>query len=140
MTGRFGVAMITREELRRIPILDRQIKRDKEQLRYLEEKATSIPSGLTEGERIQNSVTNNAGRLIDEATDFRREIEEKRRELRQLKNKAGKFIETIPEARDKRIIRLRYIACMSWMEVADIAGYDIAYVQKLARKITEDLE
>ena len=136
--------MITREDIRRIPDLHRRIIRKQEQLLYLREKATSVPSGLSDTERVQSSPGNSAGRYVDAAIDLNSEIMQDMRELDELKQKASLFINTLPVDTDTerltvKILRYRYLQCCTWDETADILGYAIRYIQDLEYKIIRDL-
>ena len=130
--------MITREELRLIPKMHRDIQRDREQLLYLREKATSIPSILPDPNKVQTSPTNNANKYSDAAVDLDREICVREGELKALISKAAEFIEALPttsrtEILAKKIMRYRYEDCLMWSEIADLMGYDIIYTQRLAK-------
>ena len=136
--------MITREEIRKIPELHKLIQRKTEQLRYLSEKATSVPSGLAEGERVQTSPDNSAGKYIDAAADLNREILQDQMELLELQRKAALFIETLPMDTETnklavKILRYRYIKCYSWEEVSDLIGYQQRYIQRLEFDIVDTL-
>ena len=130
--------MITRTELRSIPELNRQIRRDKEQLMYLQEKATALPPTMSEHERVQTSHTNNSNRSVDAAVDLSREINARERELDVLTTKATEFIESLPdtsrtEILQKKIMRYRFCDCLMWREISDLLGYDAIYIQRLAK-------
>ena len=131
--------MISREEIRSIPIVDRSIKRKQEQLTYLREKATSVPSGLTEGERVQSSVTNTAGYYIDAASDLARIIRAEQLELSDLQHRAEAFISTLESPLAIRILRYRYIDCLKWEMIADLLGYSEDYLRQIERESVNNL-
>lgn len=132
-----GDAMITRDELRSIPRLHRQIERDKEQLNYLEEKATAIASTLgMDTEKVQSSPKNTAGKYIEAATDLSREIVDKEIELAKLQEEAKVFVDTVTDRLPHQILKLRYLRCCEWNEVADITGYAVRYIQQLESDYT----
>ena len=135
---------MTREEIRKIPELHKSITRKIEQLRYLEEKATAVPSGLSEGERVQTSPNNDAGKYVEAAADLNREILQDQMELLELQRKAALFIETLPmdteiQKLTVKILRYRYIKCYSWDEVSDLTGYQRRYIQRLEFDVVDTL-
>lgn len=122
--------MISLEELRSIPRLHKQIKRDKEQLRYLREKATAIKSALDiDGERVQTSPENNANKYIEAAVDLDKEIQAKSTELTELQRRAKEFIDTVQDNFAVKILKHRYLKCREWDEIADLLGYNARYLQ-----------
>ena len=136
--------MISRRELRRIPQLDKLIERKKEHLLFLEEKATSIPSTLPDHERVQTSPSGSGNRYIEAAIDLSKEIAEIEKELDTLKDGADEFICSLPRDTNKqhiavRTLRYRYTDCLCWNEIADLIGYDINYIQRIAREATKIL-
>lgn len=130
--------MITREEIRRIPELHKSIKRDKEQLLFLREKSTSIPS-LNDTERVQTSPSNNVNKYSDEATDLDKEIQRKEAELLELQIKAGLFIKTVEDPLARKILKLRYMKCYTWEEVSELTGYVTRWVRLVEFKAIRDL-
>ena len=130
---------MTREEIRKIPELHKSITRKIEQLRYLEEKATAVPSGLSEGERVQTSPNNDAGKYVEAAADLNREILQDRTELLDLQRKAALFIDTVENPLAKKVLRHRYLECMRWTDISDIMGYVTGYLQQIERETTKEL-
>ena len=136
--------VITREEIRSIPDIHKLIQRQTEQLRYLNEKATSVPSGLAEGEKVQTSPDNSAGKYIDAAADLNREILQAQTELLELQRKAALFIETLPTDTETqrltvKVMRYRYIKCYHWWEVSKLLGYDERWIRRIESQCISDL-
>lgn len=136
--------MISRRELMRIPQLDKLIERKKEHLLFLEEKATSIPSTLPDHERVQTSPSGSGNRYTEAAIDLSKEIAEIEEELKELKARAAEFIGSLPTGTNKqhiavRTLRYRYTDCLCWKDIADLVGYDINYIQRIAREATKIL-
>ena len=131
--------MITRDEIRSIPDLHKSIQRDKEQLRFLREKATCVPSTLTDHERVQTSSSSNVNRYTEEAVDLDREIQKKELELIELQDRAREFIATVEDPLAKRILRLRYLRCHTWEEVAELAGYTVRYLQRIEWMVIKEI-
>ena len=130
--------MITREEIRYIPRLHKLIERDKEQLVYLQEKATCIPS-LQIHERVQTSPTNQSNKYVDAATDLAREITDKEDELAELQSRATLFIETVDDELTRKVLRMRYLKCYTWETVGDLLGYAPRWVMRLEAEAIRDL-
>lgn len=136
--------MITCDEIRKIPELHKLIERKTEQLRYLQEKATAVPSGLSEGERVQTSPSNTAGKYSDAAADLNREIRQDQLELTELQSRASLFIETLPTDTETqrltvKVMRYRYIKCYHWREVSELLGYDERWIRRIESQCISDL-
>ena len=131
--------MITRDEIRSIPDLYKSIQREKEQLRYLREKATSVPSGISDRERVQTSPSNDGNKFIEEAADLDRDIQRKELELIELQNRAKQFIVTVDHALTARVLKCRYLKCYKWDEISDAVGYDLRYIQRLESAALDNL-
>lgn len=131
--------MITRDEIRSIPELHKSITRDKEHLRYLNEKATCIPSMNTERERVQTSPSNHGNMYVEAAADLAKEIKQAEAQLDELQKRAAAFIATVDELLAKKILTLRYIRCYSWDVVADLVGYDERYVRRIEYQAVSEL-
>lgn len=137
--------MISRQELRSIPGTHRLIQRSRNQLAYLREKATAVPSGLSSGDRVQSSPGNTAGKCVDAATDLARYIAELEATLKELQVGAKEFINTFdPEINREFITRSilvqRYIYCKAWPEIADMMGYDLRYIHRLHKAALDRLQ
>ena len=136
--------MISQEELRLIPQLHQLIERKKEHLLFLEEKATSIPPTLTDHERVQTSPSESGNRYTEAAIDLGKEISKLEEELKELKTRADVFIGSLPTDTNKqriavRTLRYRYKDCLCWKDIADLVGYDAAYIQRIAKEATSML-
>lgn len=131
--------MITRDEIRSIPELYKSIERDKEQLQYLREKATSVGSGMSDRERVQTSPSNNSMRYVDEAVDLNREIQQKEAELIELQTRAKAFIDTLDKPLTRKVMRYRYLRCMKWEAIADMLGYVEGYLRQIEAEAIKEL-
>lgn len=130
--------MITREDIRYIPRLHKLIERDKEQLLYLREKATSIPS-LEIHERVQTSPSNQSNKYVDAAVDLAKEIADKEDELAELQMKASEFIETVDDDLTRKVLRMRYIKCYTWETTGELLGYVPRWIMRLEAEAIKDL-
>ena len=135
--------MITREEIRSIPELHKSIQRDKERLRYLREKATSIPS-LSDQERVQTSPSGGGNRFVEAAVDLNNEIRAKEIRLTELQGRAKKFICSLPAETEVqkltlKVLKYRYLRCYTWEEISEVVVYAPRYIQQLEWEIVKDL-
>ena len=131
--------MISRREIRRIPDLYKSIERDREQLLFLSEKATAVPSTIPDHERVQTSVSNNSMRYVDAAVDLGKEIQRKEAELHRLQSMAGEYIATIEGSLPKRIMKLRYLKCYNWDDIAEITGYAERHIHRIEAELVRKL-
>ena len=125
---------MTIQEFRDIPALARRIERDREQLIYLQEKATSVPSTAYGRERVQNTVQNRAGQYSDAAVDLEREIEAKEAELAEMKAAVEPLIDAVEDDIERRILKARYLRTYDWEVVADMTGYTLRRCTQIERK------
>lgn len=137
--------MISPSELRRIPQLNKLIERKQEQLIYLREKATSIPSTLPDHDRVQTSPSGTGNRYVEAAVDLSKEIVEMESALGDLKMRAANFIDTLPDSDSsarltKRVLKYRYLDCLYWDEIADLVGYNVRYLSRLERNALIELQ
>ena len=136
--------MITRDEIRSIPELHKSIQSDKERLRVLREKATSLPS-MSDQERVQTSPHLSGNKYVEEAVDLNREIQKKEVQLVELQARASLFIYALPAYTDKdkltrKVLKYRYLRCYLWEEIANLLVYDIRWVQKIEDLATSKLD
>ncbi len=131
--------MITRDEIRAIPELHKSIQRDMGHLDYLREKATSVPSGISDGERVQTSPKNDGNKYVEAAVDLCRDIQRKEAELEDLQARAKEFISTIGESLPRKVMTLRYLDCCEWDQVADLAGYTERRVQQVEFEVVSQI-
>ena len=127
---------MTRDELRQIPQLHRQIERDKEQLRFLREKATAIPSTLPDHERVQTSPSGSGNRYVEDAVDLNKEIQKKELYLAELQAQAKVFIRSLPRETETdkltiKVLKCRYLKCYRWSEIEELLGYAERHLRRI---------
>lgn len=137
--------MITRAEIRRIPELHKSILRDKEQLIFLREKATAIPSTLPDHERVQTSPSGGGNRYVEAAIDLNKDILRKELLLAELQAKAREYIESLPNETETerlihKILRYRYLKCYTWEETAELLGYYERHIRRLEYQVVSQIE
>ena len=109
------------QELKQLFYLEKLIQHEKERLEELRAAADVKSPALTDMPRAQGAY-DRIGDIVPRIADQTAEIEEKLEEYMILRNKILEFIERIPNARIKLIIRLRFISQMRWEEIADFIG------------------
>ena len=136
--------MITRDEIRRIPELHKSILRDKEQLIFLREKATSIPSSFSDRERVQTSPNFGGNKYVEEAVDLNKDIQRKELLLVELKGKAKEFIFSLPcetetDRLTRKVLKYRYLKCYTWEDIAELVGYYERHIRRLEYQAVQQL-
>ena len=131
---------MTQEELRYIPVLYRKIQRNKEQLRYLREKATSVSLPPPEAEKVKTSSANRSNKYADEAVDLEREIAAMELRLVHLQEKVSALIKELDNPLEQKVLRLRYLKCLTWLQVAELSGYADRHVRRINNEIIDGLE
>ena len=129
--------MITFEELRSIPHIYKQIQKKREQLIFLLEKAIAVqsPQGR-DYERVQTSQDNNVNKYSEEAKDLKDEIDDDTLRLRELQREAAAFIGTVRDKDAKKVLRLRYLKCFTWDEIAELTIYNARSLQRIEYEAT----
>lgn len=125
--------MITRDELLAIPYTARRIERERAHLEYLREKATCIPSPSGHyGDKVQTSPSHRGNIYIEAAIDLESDIALLEAELSSMKTQAELWVATVRDKTTRKILTYRYIDCMTWDDVADLVGYTVRHVHRLA--------
>lgn len=88
-------------------------------LRTAAENITSNLDGMPRGAGGTDRVSLYGGLIAQLELDIERDNEE----LCSARKEAEAFIETIEDSYDRTIFTLRFIACLSWPEVADEIGF-----------------
>ena len=131
--------VLSKSDIRRIPELYKQLQHDREHLRYLREKATSVGSTTQNSEKVQTSPSNDSMRYIDAAVDLEREIREKELELLDLQSAAAEFRKNLTDPLQRQVIRYRYLKCCTWEQVADLLGYSVRRVYQVEAEALKKL-
>lgn len=112
---------MTLEELSRGYKLRERLREDEEILESLQAKAHPGAQWL-DGMPRSSGVGDKAAWLAIEIADMQTEIETLKSEIDYEKQKAETYIATIRDAKTRTIFRLRFVHCMTWVEVADVMG------------------
>lgn len=131
--------MVTKELLRQISASQKRINHMKANLFYLEEKAVCVPTTLRDTDKVQESVLNNAGKFVVAFTDLRAEIAKKEAVLTEMKAEVADYIDKLPDDLSRKVMRYRYIDCLSWDEITALLGYTWRYLMQIHQDILRDL-
>lgn len=132
---------LTRNNLRRIISLQRQLQRDREQLHMLLDLAEGTASVPTDIVRVQNSMPPSGNKFAVAAADLTDIIKAEDNELQELQHKVLVFIKTLPGPPqiDARVMHLRYVDCFEWHIIINLLGYTERQVFRIHRRILEEL-
>lgn len=130
---------LTKDELSQLRYLDKEIKylkRQIERLSYEIQNVNQIISDTPKGSNNQNKTESIA---IDLA-DYKSLLEVNVRRYWQEKEKIERFIGSLEDSKLRLIMRLRYINCLRWQEIAfEIGHYDESYPRRLHNKFLKNI-
>lgn len=112
---------MTLQELSLYFKLRERLERDKQILESLQAAAcpgAQVMTGMPHSPGIKNKV----GDLAVEIADMREEISGLEVAIEEEERRVITFIEAVPDEQMRTILRLRFIRCLTWQEVADIIG------------------
>ena len=131
---------LTKKDLQQIQVLHRQLMRDTEQLCVLNELASGLGSKPLDDVYVQSSPPTSSGnRFAEAAADLEVVIQEEEAVLNYLQKLVEKFMQTLKDSSEVRIMRLRYLECYNWMLISSITGYTERHVFRIHNKIIEVL-
>lgn len=131
------MAVITKEELLRIPRLRKHIKRKMQRIELYETRATG--GAIEYKERVQSSVNDSASDCLSMAVDLRAEVERDINELHELVNKAALFADTLSDPLERDIVYTRYVNGKEWVECIDTLHWARSWVFKKHRDVLRAL-
>ncbi|WP_173327800.1 hypothetical protein [Eubacterium pyruvativorans] len=116
---------MTKEDLKEIRRINAQLKRHRELLEYLTQKAETIPA-IQPKERVQTSPVNSGNEDADSAIDLEIEIRREEDLLRGMQEEARSAFDREKMSFDeRRIMEFRYLRCMTWEEIGGEVGYSV---------------
>ena len=129
--------MITREQLKNIPILNKQINSKIKQKEELWEMAMCVQSSNFTMERVQSSRHPDPMVLVDRLVDMEASINADIDDLVDLRTEAATLFKSLPE-RDCLLMELRYLEGLTWEKVAERMGKEVRQTFNIhARAINE---
>jgi predicted nuclease with TOPRIM domain len=112
---------MTIKELNQLHHLTKLIERDEMEIRRIEERLDVKSPSLT-GMPHAPGAHDKLGEGVPELVDRKSELEERRKQYTEARNKLRTYIETVPDLHVRLIMQLRFLDMMSWQETADYAG------------------
>lgn len=127
---------MTRPDLSRLHIFNRELEVDQERLASLKDAAqrvtpqlTGVPGGGGDGDKV--------GRLVGEITDLEREIAAKLVLIQEERRRICGYIATIEDPELRQVLYLRYVSGLSWREMAAALGGEESKYRKKHRNFME---
>ena len=112
---------MTIKELNQLHHLTKLIERDEMEIRRIEERLDVKSPSLT-GMPHAPGAHDKLGEGVPKLVDRKNELEERRKQYTEARNKLRTYIETVPDLHVRLIMQLRFLDMMSWQETADYAG------------------
>lgn len=109
--------MTAKEFLQQYRNADREINAKLDDIHHLRETAVKVTEVLTP-DKIQASRENRMEAIVAKIVDMEREVDEKIDQLQEIKKQVESAIVSVPEARCRDVLRLRYINGMTWEKIA----------------------
>jgi DNA-directed RNA polymerase specialized sigma subunit len=122
--------MITKQQLKSIPLLDARIDSKIAQARELREKALCVQSTSTTADRVQSSRHPDPMVIVDKLVDAEAAITAEIDQLVDLRTEAATLFKSLPE-RDCLLMELRYLEGLTWEKVAERMTYGIRQVLRI---------
>lgn len=132
------MAVITREELMRIPKLRKHIKRKMQRIELYETRATG--GAIEYKERVQSSVRDSASDCLSMAVDLRAEVGRDIEELHVLVGKAAKLADSLSDPLERDIVYAIYVRGLLWKAAADRMNYSYQRLYQKHQDILKRLE
>lgn len=133
--------MDVKEFLERAVHLDAMINSEMAELDGLRRLSMKVGSSNL-NERVTHSAPNEApfAKWVERIVDKEREINEKIDKLVAVKLEISNFIDGIETHEWQSLLRNRYVLCLSWPDIAVEMKYSLSTVQRLHKKILQNLE
>ena len=131
------MAVITKEELLRIPRLRKRIKRKMQRIELYETRATG--GAIEYKERVQSSVNDSASDCLSMAVDLQAEVGRDVNELHVLVGKAAKLADSLSDPLERDIVYARYVNGKEWVECIDTLHWARSWVFKKHRDVLRSL-
>ena len=129
---------MTKEQLKNVPRIEKNIKRKKRQLDEVRELMYCVPA-LSGDEKVQTSTMDSSMSKVDAALDLERKLHEDCLKLLKLKGEAYDIIREINDDRERELMELRYIDGLRWEKIALEMHYSYRWVTRLHGRILKKL-
>ena len=125
MSGAYSVwreGEMTTKELSQIYYLNREIDICQKQLEKLEQQRGLNAVKLDDMPHAKGVVKSQVEELAAEIVDLQAIIHAKQIECLHEQNRLRRYIREIPDMQTQQIFELRFVECLSWIQVADRIG------------------
>ena len=112
---------MTIKELNQLYHLTKLIERDELEIKRIEESLGVKSPSLTGMPHVPGAH-DKLGEGVPELVDRKNELEERRKQYTEARNRLRTYIETVSDLHVRLIMQLRFLDMMSWQDVADFAG------------------
>ena len=129
---------MTKEKLRQHCWIMKNIKQLEDQLFEIETRATRITPCLKQDIVTGGLIQDKMGNYVAEMVEIKEKINQKLQPAYKLRKEIEDAIEVLDE-REKYLIRMKYINCMKWEDLAVDMGYTWRHMHKLHAKILKKL-
>ena len=129
----------TKKWLNRAYAIDEEIKVLNLELKKANLEATSLASQKN-GEKVQTSKMNNADYAILKCIEYSEQITEKLGELYATKIEISETISRVDDGKLRALLRMRYLAYMSWGEIANKMDYSMRNIHYIHDKALEEVK
>lgn len=103
--------------------LDRLIEREQQKLQEMRDAAGIRSPGYDDMPHVPGAK-DRIGDIVPKIVDKEHEIRERIEEYDRTRSEIEDYIESVPQAKIKLILKLRFLDLLPWMEVADALGGD----------------
>lgn len=125
--------MNTEEWLLNFRVIEKEIQGlEKDYVRTLE-RATATSSAPM-SERVMCSPKNSSEEKMLEVADYSIQIKEALEEKKKMRSDIFRVINAVPNGNQRLILRLYYINCLTWEEVAEEVDMSVEYVRGKLKK------
>lgn len=123
--------MNAKQYLKQAYRLNELIDSDLKELENLRSLSTSITSDTTK-ERVQSStVSDKIGNIVVKIVDLENQINDEIDKFVDLKKEIRDAINTVTNPNERLVLRLRYIAFLTWEQVAEKMTYSLKQVHRI---------
>ncbi len=104
-----------------------------DQITRLRELSTKITQTLTP-DRVKSNSDNRLESTVSKIVDMEKEIGASIDQLERVRLQVESVIDSVPNANQRNVLRLRYISGMKWEQIAVKLNYDYRWVLRLHGK------
>ncbi|SET55905.1 RNA polymerase sigma factor, sigma-70 family [Natronincola peptidivorans] len=121
---------MTKKDLQEYYWLQRNIQKLEDKLLELETKATKITTYITDEPKSTNNNSDKISNVVMKIIEVQQRINKQLEKSYEILRKIEEAIEILPE-RERYLIRLRYIDCKSWEQIAVDMNYSWQHIHKI---------